>query len=181
MLKTVSALRWQLVVILSAPLVFLLLLVPINRSQGMEANVQRNLKAQIATLDAATQITLMIVPPGLVFRFRVDATNLPHVACVYRIDEESAKKEVTSILSDGIFEGRSDDAVYRDFRVGIVFKQNFDVIGELYFFDLDVGGGIPGILDHQQVRIRTDTLMRLRALPARVNAQLIANNNHVCK
>jgi len=170
-----------IVVILSASLVFLLLLVPTNRSQGMEANMRRDLRVQIAALDAATQITLMIVPLGLQFRFRVDATGLPRIACVYRIDEESGKKEVISILSDGIFEGRSDDPIYRDSRVGIVFKRSSDVIGELYFFELDVGGGIPGILDHQQVRIRADTLARIRALPGHVNAKLIASNNHVCK
>jgi len=183
MLTAVMALRWRSRVMVGAPLILLLLLVLMNRPQAVEAKMQQDLKAQIVALDAATEITLMVIPPSgeMAFRRAVDVAALPIVTCVYRIDDESGKKAVTSILSDGIIEGRSDDVEKLDLRIGIVFKRDADVIGELYFCE-NYGGQVPGIFDQRPVRIGPDAFARLRALPGAVNAQLIANKlNRPCK
>ncbi len=165
--------RLQRIVTRAVPIVLLLLVAGgQNRSLGEAVANEPDLKTQIFALQRADEITLMILPSDMAFFSPPSVEMLPQLACVYKIyDNEQGKALVISVLADNVIDDNEHvGEIYPE--VGILFQQHSETISEFYFSILAEKGEIPGQFNRRRVKLHTDALTKIRALPAATNATL---------
>jgi hypothetical protein len=141
----------------------------------------RELRIQLQRLQAATNITLMMIPRGVAFRFRVDEKRLPNVACVYQIQSGgSSYASVQEILARSIIEFQRGPIKLSEVRFGIMFKNGNDDVQSFYFEDWGGAHPVNGLAGEYRILAAADLLDRLLELVSHQDVILIRSNNMTC-
>jgi hypothetical protein len=153
-----------------------------NETPALENESRVDLQTQLQRLHAATDITLMVIPRGITFRFRVDETRLPEVACVYRIQPGLGPsfQNVLNILDHGIREVRRDVKAISEARIGIIFREGDEVLQQFYFEDWGGAHDIKGVLGGYRILGSDEIPNQLRTLLTNQDVRLIKNGAAAC-
>jgi hypothetical protein len=139
-------------------------------------------KAQLQRLHTATDVTLMIIPSGVTFRFKVDERRLPEVACVYQIQSGLGPsfEDIVKILDAGILKYQRETKRISEARIGIQFRNEKKVLQEFYFEDWGGTRDVNGIAGEYWILGSADIPNRLRALLTQRDVVLIQSGNLAC-
>jgi hypothetical protein len=141
------------------------------------------LQAVLKKLENATSVTLMIIPWGISFRYRVDENRLPRVACVYEIQVEtsgSTLKDLLNIFDNSFLEFQIGYQSLSEVRIGIIFKNKADVLQQFYFEDWGGVHNIHGLTEPTRILTSPDFANQLRALVTHKDIALTKDNNAGC-
>jgi hypothetical protein len=141
------------------------------------------LRAVLKKLEGATGVTLMIIPWGISFRYRVDESRLPRVACVYEIRTEtggSALKDLLNILDNSFLEFQLGYQSLSEIRMGIIFRSKDEVLQKFYFEDWGGVHNIHGLTEPTRILTSPDFANQLRALVTHKDIDLVESNNAGC-
>jgi hypothetical protein len=157
---------------------FILLLVP--NGEIVMAQDRSGIRVQLAHLQAATDIVMMAIPYGVAFSVRVDEEMLPKVSCIYQSGSRSVLNTIVTILEEEIIEYGDDNNANVEIRIGILFKQNNNIVDAFYFEDWAGNYDVKGVSRSANILAKAALSKRFRALLAHPDVVLIRDRSAAC-
>jgi hypothetical protein len=108
------------------------------------ADDREDFESQLRSLySTATNVTLLVVPKGLLFRAAVTEERLPQTACLYDVASHGGAsfKAILELLERSVYPDEARSALQSpfDIRIGLIFKNGGGVVQKFYFED-SIGG-----------------------------------------
>ena len=139
----------------------------------MASNNGIDLKTELRELRAATDIIVMVVPYRTSFRARMDEVRLPKVSCVYEISSRGPTFDQILSTLESIVNRYDEPKPEVDLRIGLVFRNNGNVLREFYFNDAGGFANLKGFSGDNRMSGSADLPDRLRALLTNQDVVLI--------
>jgi len=131
-------------------------------------------------LDTVDNISILIVPKGVLFRTSVDPATLQNVSCIYRAPKSLAH-ETLSLLEHSIKNSKTPANTHLDLRLGVVFRDaENNVLREFFFQDWGGKHDVEGISREYWILASADTPNRFRDFVIKNRVDLIAKPYSKC-